>query len=131
MLKALNIKGMHVKKVSTSEAKVKHYGEEYTRLQIDMDVAPFKRLQSLCPVCHEKCSGYDYKSAVPVSWRANSFNGVPVFLHYRPKRIFCPKHGVKTEYLPWSDGNSRFTASFNNEIAFMALNAPEIIYVLL
>ena len=29
MLKALNIKGMHVEKVSTSEAKVKHYGDEY------------------------------------------------------------------------------------------------------
>jgi len=127
MVKALDIKGMHVDNVSLNEVETTNFGETWQRLQIDLNVRPYKRLQCQCPICRKICPGYDHKQSKPVTWRANSLNGVPVFLHYRPQRIECPEHGVKTEYLPWADGRSRFTEGFNNEVAFMALNAPKTV----
>lgn len=54
-------------------------------------------------------------------------SGVPVYIWYQPARIQCPEHGVLTEYMPWADGSSRFTADFNNEAAFMALTSPKTV----
>ena len=127
MVKALNIKGMHVDRVSLNEETVQRLGEKMARKRIDMEVRPYKKIRQSCPVCQKKCSCYDHKAKDSVSYRANSFNGVPVFLHYKPLRIQCPDHGVLTEYLPWRDGNSRFTPGLNNEIAFLALNAPKTV----
>lgn len=127
MVKALNIKEMHVDKVDISEKIVSNNGEYRVRRQIDLYVRPFNRIQGKCPVCGRKCSTYDHKSNEPSVHRANSLNGVPVYLHYTPKRIECPIHGVKTEYRPWTDGTGRFTEGFNNEIAFMALNSPKTV----
>ena len=47
--------------------------------------------------------------------------GYPVYLFYRRQRIECAEHGVHAEWIPWADGESRFTESFNNEVAWMAL----------
>jgi len=127
IVKALNIKEMHVDYVDMNVESVTHCGEAFDRLKIDLDVRPYKRIRGQCPICRKKCPGYDHKQPETASWRANALNGVPVFLHYRPQRIQCPEHGVKTEYLPWADGRSRFTEGFNNEIAFMALNAPKTV----
>ena len=49
----------------------------------------------------------------------------PVELHYQPKRIHCPEHGVLTEWIPWQDGKSRFLEDFNNDIAWFALNTSK------
>lgn len=127
MVKALDIKKMHVDRVTMSEKTVTHDGIQTTQRQIHMYVKPYKCISGECPECRKKCSGYDQKREEPSTWRANSLNGVPVFLHYAPKRIKCPKHGVKTEFLPWADGTSRFTKGFNNDIAFMALNTPKTV----
>jgi transposase len=58
-------------------------------------------------------------------WRAPNLNGVPVYICYRPQRIHCPEHGILTEYIPWADGNSRFTEDFNNEVAWMVCQMPK------
>ena len=64
-------------------------------------------------------TGYDTKYSTESSWRAPNLNGVPVYICYQPTRVKCPEHGVRTEYIPWADGRSRFTADFSNEIAWM------------
>jgi transposase len=64
------------------------------------------------------------------TWRAGNINGVPVLLCYRPCRVYCSKHGVHTEYIPWADGpesRSRFTPDFNNEVSFLALTCPKTV----
>lgn len=127
MVKTLNIKEMHVDRAYIEEKQVIHYGETMIREEIHMDVRPYKRIRGCCPVCGKHCPKYDQKSDDSVSWRANSLNGVPVFLYYCPIRVECRNHGVLTEYIPWADGRSRFTKDFNNEIAFLALNAPKTV----
>lgn len=127
MVKALNIKGMHVDRVEYVEDSVSHDGEAVSKNRIDLRARPYKRIRCECPVCREKCAIYDRKAKHEVSWRANSLNGVPVFIWYQPVRIDCPEHGVLTEYMPWTDGNSRFTKDFNNEAAFLALTSPKTV----
>lgn len=127
LLKALNIKKTYVQSVEYVEGSAFMNGEEYPRDHIELHARPYKKIKCRCPVCMKKCSGYDHQSKEEVTWRANSLNGVPVLIKYNPMRIECPEHGVLTEYLPWTDGTSRFTEGFNNEAAFMALCCPKTV----
>ena len=127
MTKALNIKGMHVDRVKYTNDSTWHDKQCIHRDRIDMHVRVHKRLQCQCPICRKTCPIYDHKDKHEVSWRANSLNGVPVYILYQPVRITCPDYGVLTEYMPWTDGSSRFTPGFNNEVAFLALTSPKTV----
>lgn len=127
MVKALNIKGMHVDRVEYVEDTVCYDDETVSKDRIDLHSRPYKRIRCQCPKCRKCCAVYDHKAKHEVSWRANSLNGVPVYIWYQPVRIECPEHGILTEYMPWTDGNSRFTRDFNNEAAFLALTSPKTV----
>ena len=127
MVKALDIKGMHVDRVEYVADEAVMYGEPYRHDHIDIHARPYQRIRQTCPVCGEKCPLYDHKAAADVAWRANSLNGVPVYIFYQPARIECPQHGVLTEYIPWADGRSHFTRGFNDETAFLALTSPKTV----
>lgn len=127
MVKALNIKEMHVDQVEYVQGQAFMNHERYDCDHIEVHARPYKRIMGCCPECRKHCSTYDHQAKEDVSWRANSLNGVPVVILYRPVRIQCPEHGVLNEYMPWTDGNSRFTRDFNNEIAFMALTCPKTV----
>ena len=125
--KALDIKGMHIDRVEYVDDEAVMCGERYRHDHIDIQARPYKRIRQTCPVCGEKCPLYDHKAATEVAWRANSLNGVPVYIFYKPARIECPRHGVLTEYIPWADGRSHFTRGFNDETAFLALTSPKTV----
>lgn len=110
--------------VTSSEVR---FGESFQRNSIELKVRPYKKIRCRCPKCMKVCPVYDHKAKEESSWRANDINGVPVVLLYKPVRIQCPIHGVLNEYLPWRDGTSRFTADFNNEVAFLALTSPKTV----
>ncbi|MGI6510967.1 MAG: hypothetical protein ACOX1W_00855 [Catenisphaera adipataccumulans] len=111
MVKALNIKGMHVDQVEYVAGESVMYGENYRRDHIEGHARPYKRIQRRGPVCGKKCSLYDHKTSEKVTWRADALNGVPL----QAVRIECPEHGVLTEHIPWTDGHSHFTKGFNDE----------------
>lgn len=125
--KSLSFNHTVVDSVKYIEGTSVNNGETYKCDRIEMYVRPYKNMSCRCPKCMEKRPIYDHKSKTPVSWRATPINGVPVFLLYSPARISCPEHGVLTEYIPWQDGNSRFTESFNNDVAFLALTVPKTV----
>lgn len=112
---------VHILSHEIVKVPVSHNGEVYEEDQIHLRLRPIRRKQCRCPVCQSKCPGYDYKSDTESMWRAANLNGVPVFLFYRRQRVKCSVHGVLSEYLPWEDGDSHFTESFNNEAAWLAL----------
>ena len=115
----LNHNRMHITSCETTTVTVHRFGETFEQTRIYVHARPYERIQKLCPVCRKKCSGYDTKYGTESSWRAPNLSGVPVYICYQPHRIVCPEHGVRTEYIPWADGRSRFTADFSNEIAWM------------
>lgn len=115
----LNKNLMHVEDFDETTVNVRRDGEIFKQKRIHVHARPYKRIQKICPVCRNKCPGYDKKRDVPSTWRAPNLNGVPVYICYCPSRIECPEHGILTEYIPWADGSSRFTEDFNNEVAWM------------
>ena len=125
--KALKIKYMHIDRVEYVEGTAKANKEEYKRDKIVAHARPFKRIRHRCPLCGRDCGVYDHQAREESTWRANSLNGVPVLLQFKPTRINCPEHGVHNEYVPWSDGDTRFTPSFNDEVAYLALTCPKTV----
>ena len=123
----MSVKGMHIDSVE-STVRVEHkYGVEFEQETLLVHARPFKRIQHECPICRRACPKYDTKYEKDSTWRGPNLNGIPVFISYRPDRICCPDHGVLTEFIPWQDGNSRFTASFNDEVTFLSLSAPKTV----
>ena len=70
--------------------------------------------------CGRKCAKNGHKHEEESTWRAPDLNGVPVLIKYRPQRVKCPECGALNEWVPWADGESRFTQDFNNEVAWLA-----------
>ena len=122
----INLNRVHVEKQEIVTVPVPHFGEIFDEKQIHVHLRPIRTSESRCPVCRKKCPGYDYRSPEESWWRASNLNGIPVYLFYRRRRIQCPVHGVHGEYVPWADGDSRFTESFNNEVAWMALQMSKL-----
>lgn len=115
----LNFNLMHIEKVEIDTVHVHAYGELHEQTRIIVHARPFKREQCKCPVCGRKSAKDGFKQEKESTWRAPSLNGTPVFILYRPQRILCPEHGALNEYIPWADGTSRFTAEFNDEVAWL------------
>ncbi len=87
---------------------------------IKLYLKPYKTEQKRCPICGKKCSGYDSK-AKERSWRAPDLNGYKVLFISSSNRIECPEHGVITQRVPWAEHKSRFTKTFEAEVAHAAL----------
>ena len=79
MVKALNIKEMHVNSVEYFHGNACHDGEQRERDSINLHVRPYKRIRCQCSKCRKHCAVYDHKDDHEVFWRANSLNGVPVY----------------------------------------------------
>jgi transposase len=73
--------------------------------RIVVTMRPRKNGRPICSGCGQKGPGYDRLKArryefVPL-WN------IPVFLGYAPRRVQCPRCGVKVEEVPWAEGKSR------------------------
>jgi transposase len=76
---------------------------------LEVDVQPRANGRPLCSGCGRSAPGYDRLPArrfqfVPL-W------GLPVYFRYAPRRVECPRCGIKVEKLPWAEGKSRLTTA--------------------
>ena len=69
---------------------------------IEVHVEPHAGMHCRCGKCLRPCPGYD--TLDERSWLFVPLWNIPVWLHYAPRRVECPIHGVVVEHLPWSDG---------------------------
>ena len=114
-----------IEKVALTTETVQRHGIPFQRKVFNLYVRPELWWMHRCPHCMETRGVYDHQSG-EVTWRAPSMNGVIVYLKYAPARIYCPQCGaIVREYIPWADGNSRFTIDFNNDVAWMTLHVPK------
>lgn len=77
---------------------------------IDIHLEPDPRRKLRCPECRCACAGYDRQEQR--SWQYVPLWGIPVRLHYRPRRVRCPEHGVLVEHMPWSVGKSPYARDY-------------------
>jgi len=53
-------------------------------------------------------------------WRDLSMRNLPLKLRYRPRRVRCPRCGVRVEDFPWAEPWARVTMSLANAVARLA-----------
>ena len=53
-------------------------------------------------------------------WRDLSMRKLPLKLRYRPRRVECPRCGVRVEDFPWAEPWARVTTALANAVAMLA-----------
>jgi transposase len=71
-----------------------------------------------CGQCGKRAPGYDRLALR--RWRHLSLGTWVVWLVYEPRRVECPRCGVRAEEVPWAPTGSRFTWDFEELVAYLA-----------
>ncbi len=72
-----------------------------------------------CGVCGQRCREvHDIRGAR--EWRDLSMRKLPLILRYRPRRVGCPRCGVRVEEFPWAEPWARVTTALSNAVAVLA-----------
>ncbi len=72
-----------------------------------------------CGVCRRRClKVHDIRTER--KWRDLSMRKLPLKLRYRPRRVECPRCGVRVEDFPWSEPWARVRTALANAVAVLA-----------
>jgi transposase len=72
-----------------------------------------------CGVCRRRCRQvHDIRKQR--EWRDLSMRKLPLQLRYRPRRVECPRCGVRVEDFPWAEPWARVTTALSNAVAVLA-----------
>ena len=72
-----------------------------------------------CGVCRRRCLDvHDIREER--TWRDLSMRKLPLKLCYRPRRVECPRCGVRVEDFPWAEPWARVTTALFNAVARLA-----------
>jgi len=72
-----------------------------------------------CGVCRRRCQQvHDIRKQR--EWRDLSMRKLPLQLRYHPRRVECPRCGVRVEDFPWAEPWARVTTALSNAVAVLA-----------
>jgi transposase len=72
-----------------------------------------------CGICRQRCR--EVHSIRPErEWRDLAMRKLPLKLRYRPRRVDCPRCGVRVEDFPWAEPWARVTTALSNAVARLA-----------
>jgi transposase len=74
--------------------------------------------QRRCGVCHRRCSRYDQGDGVR-RWRVLDLDAIPAYLEAAAPRVRCRQHGVVVAAVPWARHGSRFSRTFEDQVAWL------------
>ena len=72
-----------------------------------------------CGLCRQRCRKI-HSLQKPRVWRDLSMRKLPLHLRYRPRRVECPRCGVRVEDFPWAEPWARVTTALSNAVARLA-----------
>lgn len=72
-----------------------------------------------CGVCRQRCRQVHGVRAER-QWRDLSMRKLPLVLRYCPRRVECPRCGVRVEDFPWAEPWARVTTALANAVAVLA-----------
>jgi transposase len=93
-------------------------GVEFVADGLVCDVRPTTRV-ARCSGCACRVRKL-YDTRTRRLWRHLDLGGMRLHLRFAPRRVDCPRCGVTTEYVPWAEPGSWFTAAFEDTVAFLA-----------
>lgn len=77
---------------------------------VEVEIRPRANSRPVCSKCGRRGSGYD---TLPVRrFEFVPLWGVKVFFLYAPRRVDCPRCGVRVERMPWAAGKRRLTEAY-------------------
>jgi transposase len=82
-------------------------------------VRPGWRERKRCGVCRRRCPGYD-EGEGRRRWRMLDLGATRCYLEAEAPRVSCHGHGVVVAAVPWARHDSRFTRSFEDQVAWLA-----------
>jgi transposase len=87
--------------------------------QIVVEIERFKSRRLRCGVCRRPCQRV-HQVEEARSWRDLSLHHLPMVLLYRPRRVRCPRCGVRMEAVPWAQLWARVTTALARAVAELA-----------
>jgi transposase len=72
-----------------------------------------------CGLCRQRCRKV-HSVRRPREWRDLSMRKSVLKLRYRPRRVECPRCGVRVEDFPWAEPWARVTSALSNAVASLA-----------
>ena len=83
---------------------------------------PTARERDRCPFCRRRCPGYDLGEGRR-RWRALDLGTTFAYVEADAPRVACRRHGVVVAAVPWARHDSWFTRTFEDQAAWLAVNA--------
>jgi transposase len=80
-----------------------------------------RRQRHRCGKCGLRCSRYDAGEGRR-RWRALDLSSTRTFIEAEAPRVSCREHSVAVAAVPWADHNARFTRSFDEQVAWLAVH---------
>lgn len=72
-----------------------------------------------CGVCQQRCRAV-HSTRPEREWRDLAMRKLPLKLRYCPRRVDCPRCGVRVEDFPWAEPWARVTTALSNAVAVLA-----------
>jgi len=82
------------------------------------------RERDRCGVCRRRCPGFDLGDGRR-RWRSLDLGTTMAFVEADAMRVTCRRHGVVVCAVPWARHRSRFTRSFEDQTAWLAVNTSK------
>ena len=83
--------------------------------KLEVLLRPHPRRKAICPGCQQPAPGYD--TLPPRRWFYLNVLHFMVVLIYAPRRVNCPRCGVRVEWMKWSDGKSPYALPLMHALA--------------
>ena len=87
-------------------------------------VRPVWRERDRCGICRRRCPGFDLGEGRR-RWRTLDLGTTLAYLESESPRVRCRRHGVVVCAVPWARHGSRFTRSFEDQVAWLAVNCSK------
>src|ERR1700726_2424233 len=72
-----------------------------------------------CGLCRQRCRKV-HSMQKPRVWRDLAMRKLVLKLRYRPRRVDCPRCGLRVEDFPWAEPWARVTTDLSNAVAVLA-----------
>ena len=87
-------------------------------------VSLHRRQRHRCGRCGRRCSGYDGGEGER-RWRGLDLGSSRTYIEAEAQRVSCPEHGVVAAAVPWAEHGARFTRSFDEQVAWLAVRCGQ------
>ena len=77
-----------------------------------------RRQRGRCGRCERRCPGYDRGDGVR-RWRVLDLGATPAYVEAEALRVRCRQHGVVVAAVPWARHGSRFSRTFEDQVAWL------------